>query len=478
MNNCHTCKTSSCLAPFSRRRFLTTAAGAAAGTVAARVGLFDFASSLFAAELKPTGGPVVRVVFIRPEKAPVVSWPGGNCDVKAQQALFTETLVKAARQFGVRLEVRDAPLSQAAEVTEYLGRLKASPPDGLIVCAMELFLWEPVNQIIQDRGDIPTVVYSNLSGFTSQLQAGRNQPKVYVGATQDISWLTTAVRLLSAIWQMKHTRILFVAGTETRDTTVDGLGTVFHWIPKSRFDAEFKQVAQTVEVRELARYYQKHAHKIVEPSRADLLEAAKNYVVCRRLMAAEQCHGIAIDCLGWQNPVCVAYSRLRDEGIVAACEQDANATIGMLMTHLLCERPCFQQDPSPNTVNNTLIGSHCTSPLKLEGFAQSYRAPYLLRDYHTRTGVSPQVLWPIDKPVTILQANAKPLSILIGTGRVVSNIPQPPSGCCRTAVEITVDNVVDTRDVKGFHQLFVLGHWERLFKAYGQLAAIPVSAIG
>ena len=150
----------------------------------------------------------------------------------------------------------------------------------------------------------------------------------------------------------------------------------------------------------------------------------------------------------------------------------------MLLTHLLCERPCFQQDPSPNAVNNTLIGAHCTSPLKLEGFTQPYRAPYLLRNYHTRTGVAPQVLWPIAKPVTILQANAKPLSILIGTGRVVSNIAQPPSGCCRTAVEIALDNVADTRDVKGFHQLFILGHWERLFKAYGQLAAIPVSAIG
>jgi hypothetical protein len=59
----------------------------------------------------------------------------------------------------------------------------------------------------------------------------------------------------------------------------------------------------------------------------------------------------------------------------------------------------------------------------------------------------------------------------------VSNIAQPPSGCCRTAVEISLDNVADTRDVKGFHQLFILGHWERLFKAYGQLAGIPVSAI-
>jgi hypothetical protein len=478
MKNCHNCQASSCLAPVSRRHFLTTAAGAAAGAVAARVGLFDFASSLFAGPPRPAGAPVISVVFVRPEKTPIVSWPGGNCDVEAQQALFADTIRKAAAQLGVQLDLREAPLSEPAELTNYLGRLKDSPPDGLILCAMELMLWKPVEQILQGRGDIPTVVYSNLSGFTSQLQLGRTEPKVYVGATQDVGWLTTAVRLLNAIWQMKHTRILFVAGTQNRETTVEGLGTVYHWIPKSRFEAEFKQVAQTAEVRELARFYQKHAQKLIEPKPADILEAAKNYVVCRRLMEAEQCHGIAIDCLGWPNPVCVAYSRLRDEGIVAACEQDTNAAIGMLMTHLLCERPCFQQDPSPNTVNNTLIGAHCTSPLKLEGFAQPYRAPYLLRNYHTRTGVAPQVLWPVDKPVTIVQANAKPLSIWIGTGRVVSNIAQPPSGCCRTAVEITVDNVADSRDVKGFHQLFILGNWERLFKAYGQLAAIPVSAIG
>ena len=34
----------------------------------------------------------------------------------------------------------------------------------------------------------------------------------------------------------------------------------------------------------------------------------------------EKCQGLAIDCLGWKNPVCLAYSKLRDEGIVAACE--------------------------------------------------------------------------------------------------------------------------------------------------------------
>ena len=68
-------------------------------------------------------------------------------------------------------------------------------------------------------------------------------------------------------------------------------------------------------------------------------------------------------------------------------------------------------------------------------------------------------------------------TIWVSAGKVVSNIPQPPSGCCRTAVEISLDGVADTRDVKGFHQHFILGNLERQFKAYGRLAGIPVSAI-
>jgi hypothetical protein len=432
---------------------------------------------LFAADPKPPGKPVVRVVFVRSEVTPIVSWPGGNCDVCAQQALFTKTMEDAAGQIGVRLEIQAKPMAKPDEIQAFLQGVRKSPPDGLVICAMELELWPLVNQVVQERGDTPTIVYSHVSGFTNHLQCGRNTPKTYLGATQDVGWLAFAVRMLYTIWRTKNTRILFVAGNETKETAVAGMGTVFRWIPKDRFAEEFRKVPETEEIRAVAQLYAKNAEKIIEPSGADIIEAVKNYVVCRRLMETERCQGIAIDCLGWKNPVCLAYSKLRDEGIVAACERDANATISMLLTHLLFERPGFQQDPSPNTVNNTLIGAHCTSALRLEGFGKPYRAPYLLRNYHTRTGVAPQVLWPIGQPVTVVYATERPLSIMVGTGRVVSNIAQPPTGCCRTAVEIELNGVADSRDVKGFHQLFVLGNLERMFRAYGQLAGIPVMPI-
>jgi hypothetical protein len=457
----------------SRRGFLAAAGAAAAAT---HFGLLDFASSLLAEEPKAAARPVVRVVYVRPQNEPIVSWPGGNCDVPAQQALFTKTLRDAAKALGVELEVRDEPLFKAEDVNAFIDQVRKSPPDGLIVGAMSLETWQPVAEIVQKRGDVPTVVYSHVTGFTSHLQLARTTPRTFLGATPDVEWLAFALRMFSTMWRMKHTRILTVTNAGP-DVPLKSWGTVLHPIDKPRFEEEVEKIGEGDEVRAIADFYAKNADRIVEPTAKEILDAAKNYFVCRRLMDAEKCQGITIACLGWKNPVCMSFSKLLDEGIVAACEADANAVIGELLTISLFNRAGFIQDPSPNTVNNTLIGAHCTSPLRLEGIDKPYRAPYLLRSYHTRTGCSVEALWPVGKEVTILHANAGAPSILVGTGRVRSNIPQPPTGCCRTAVEIELDRVADTRDVKGFHQLFILGNLERMFRAYCQLAGIQVLPI-
>lgn len=477
--NCGPCRDSDCHLGMSRRDFLAAAAGTAAAT---RLGALGRTSSLFAAAPEGQSRPTVDVCFVRPAKPLVVSWPGGNCDTKAQQALFTKTLRDEAGRLDVELRVHDEPLWGKGQPAGYLQQLAGAKPDGLVVCAMCLRGWRAVNEIVQKRGEVPTIVYSNLSGFTSHLQCGRNTPGTFLGATQDVGWLAQALRMLNAIWRMKHARILVVKGNKEWQAVTEGLGTTFRGIPKRRFPEELEKVSQTKEVREIADAYETAARKIVEPAKKDLLAAAKNYIVCRRLMAAEKCHGISIDCLGWKDPVCVAFSKLLDEGTVATCEADRDAALSHLLTMLLLNRPGFMQDPSPNTVNNTLIGAHCTSPTKLEGFDRPYRAAFNLRNYHTRTGVSPQVLWPVGKAVTVMEF-AGPKRIIVGTGRVRSNIPQPPSGCCRTAVEIELDGVtgsgdrLDTRSTQGFHQLFILGAFARELRAYGQLAGIKVDPI-
>ena len=472
MQTSKVCDTPTCPLRLNRRRLLGSAAAAA---VAAEMGLLDFASSLYAAETKSSAKPVIDVVFVRPPKPIVVSWPGGNCDTDAQQALFTKTLHAAAKKLDVTLRVKDKPIVKPDEVKAYLGQLKESPPDGLIVGAMCLFRWGPVQQIVKNRGDIPTIIYSHLSGFTGNLQLGRKTPGVLMAATQSVEWLETAVRMLNAIWRLKHTRILT---TNRRYNSTHELGTKIVAC-KVDWQQEIKKAKDkpTAESRAIADFYAKNAKKIVEPTKADILEAARQYAVLRRLMADHDCQGITLQGCLTTKPPCLAASKLRDEGIVATCEGVSHGALGELLTFLLFNRPTFIQDPSPNTIDNTFIGSHCTSPLKLEGLDKPYSAPYQIRNYHSRQGAAVQALWPKGKAVTVLQFGWPKKTLMIGTGRVVSNIPQPPSGCCRTAVEITVDGCDDTRDVKGFHQLFILGNLERAFRQFSKLAGIEVSRI-
>lgn len=480
-----TCTKTGCPFMLSRRRFLANTGAAA---VAAELGLLDFASSLFAAEFKSAKKPLVQAVFVRPNvKGYWMGWPGASYDIKEHQRQYTKILTKAAKNFAVRLDVRSEPLDDDSAVNTCLEQLKKEPPDGLVVVSMSLNQsWPHINNIAKNRGKIPTIVFSPMgTSFTGHLQGTRNIPGVYVAATQDLDWLDFGMRMLSTIWKMKNTRICIICDNKRKmkPGQLDVIGTTLHYIPTKRFTEEFKKIETTDEVRAIADYYTKEAKKIVEPSKQDILNAAKGYVLARQIMAAENCQGISIDCLSLVEhrripcPPCLAFSRLRDEGIVGACEADPDACISSRLTHLLFDRPGFMQDPAPNTVNNTLMGAHCTCATKLDGFDKPPE-PFILRSHsESNIGVAMQVLWREGQKVTIMEF-AGPGKIILGTGRVLRNIETPPAGGCRTSVELELDDVADSRDIRGFHQLFIYGDLELGFKAYCQLAGIKVEHIG
>ena len=285
--------------------------------------------------------------------------------------------------------------------------------------------------------------------------------------------------MLRTIWDMKTTRICIINGDKTHDQQLDVIGTTLHHIPLDRWTDELAKLGTTAEVQALADEFARTAKKIVEPKPLDLINAAKTYVVAKQIMAAEKCQCISLNCLGLVGdhripcPPCMAWQRLNDEGGAGACECDWNAAISLRLCALLTGRPGFMQDPVPNTVNNTFMGAHCTSASKLYGFDKP-AVPVILRS-HTESdiGISPQVLWPVGEPVTVMKFDG-PGKIILGTGEVVANIDTPPCGGCRTSVELKIDNLADSRDCKGFHQLFILGKHDRLFRAYCKLAGIEV----
>jgi hypothetical protein len=468
----------------SRRSFLATTGGLAA---AAQIEMFGFASSLFASESKTIKKPLIRAAFVRPNVDKYwMGWPGASYDIKGHQRQYTKVLTDAAKKLGVNLELIQAPLHDDSTIGAFLDNLKQSRPDGILIVSMCLNnpSWPHIDHIAKNRLEIPMVVFSPLgTSFTCHFRGTRNIKGVFIGATQDVQWLADGLKLLKVIWQMKNTRICIVAGSETKDRKLDVVGTTLHYIPSSRFGEEFKKVQETDEVRAFADYYAREAKEIVEPTRKDLLNAAKNYFTIRRIMEAENCDGFSMDCLGpiskhGIDPPCLAFSVLRDEGIVASCEADWQAAISSRLTHLLLGRPGFMQDPAPNSVNNTLMAAHCACATKLDGFDKP-REPFILRSHNeTDIGVATQVLWRIGQKITIMKFKyTGPEIMYLGTGTVLRNNDTRLLAGCRTSVEIEVDDVPDSRDVKGFHQLFIYGDHTRQLKAYAQLAGVTIEHI-
>jgi hypothetical protein len=483
---------------FSRRSFLAAAGSglAAAAAGCSRLALFEGTSRTLDEEgvsTPPIRKARVSAAFVRPDiERYWMGWPGAAYDIKARQRQYAEVLRAAADKFNVDLQLASHPLCDSATRSAFVDAVNRDTPDGILIVTMCLHhpgfgAWTEMNEIAKSKGQIPMVVFSPMgTSFTGELQ-GKRYPElrsegVFVGASQDIDWLYTGLRMLNTVHRMRHTRLLIVKGDKIEDRPLDVIGTTLHYIPRDRWPEEFHKTETTRRMQAVARHYAGNAKKTVEPNWQDMVNAAKNYYVARRLMAEEKCHGIAVDCLPLVRdlripcPPCMAWLRLNDEGSVGACEADWNAAISLRLTSLLFDRPGFMQDPAPNTDRNTLMGAHCSCPTKLAGFDKPPE-PFILRNHSESTlGVSPQVLWRIDQEVTVMKFEG-PGKIILGTGRVLRNIDTPPSGGCRTSLEIELDGVPDCRDTKGFHQLFIYGDLEDQFKAYCQLARIKVEHI-
>jgi len=471
---------SRCPLHLNRRRFLK---GLGASALALETGLFEVASALAGEPPKPKGKCRIMAAFTHPDvKAYWLGWPGTAYDIAGHQKLYTETMQKAGKDLGVDLQVQQEPIHDDKTLAAYQAKVAGAKPDGVLLVCMSLNAgWKYLNKFLNDRGEtpVPTVVFSPMgTSFTGHLQHSRKAKKAFVGATQDVGWLATAVRMLKTVHDMDKTRLCIVRGKDVQDKKLEVIGTTLHYVPHTHYYEAKAQVKASDEVRQMADWYEKHAKKIVEPNKKDILDAAMNYFACRKVMDKEQCQGFSMDCLGpigarKITPPCLAFSHMRDEGIVGSCEADWNAAISERLTHLLFNRPGFMQDPAPNTVRNTLMAAHCTCGARLKGCDQD-PDPFILRSHsESDLGVAVQVLWPVGDRITLMKFTG-PTRIILGTGEIVANIDTPPSGGCRTSVECTVDGVADSRDVKGFHQLLVWGDLQEQYKAYCALAGIEV----
>ena len=480
----------------SRRRFLLATGGTLLAPALLRHALSQEAPSA-EKRIAPAGPasqyiPKLKAAFVRRKGDYGILWPGAIYDGEAARRGITRQTREAEAELGLQVDLRPEPIYTPAEADQWLAEAKAAKPDGLLVVLLDRqeHAWPTAAKAIESQ--IPTVIFAPVgAAFTTNTAPLAHKTGAFICSTSDFGQARYGLKMIKAAAKLREMRFIVLQGGERSDTRLDFLGTRLRYLPAQSFLDEYNQTPLTAEIRAMASAYLKAATGISGPTEQDLFNGVKSYVVARNILEREEGDGITMDCLGALGKTqvslpCIAWSRMLDHGIPAACEADLNAAVTHALVQFLFDRPGFQQDPVAETAKDCLIGAHCTCPTRLRGFSEPPE-PFDLSHHHGKRDAVPRPTWRVGQKITIAnvllknqptrQDNAGKPQMVIASGTVVENIAVPPAGGCVVSVMVKLDSQSDLLTFPGFHQLFFYGDYKKHLLSYCQLFGLqPVVA--
>jgi len=414
--------------------------------------------------------PAMRACFVRRKGPYGMSWPGAVFDGEAALKGYTNQIAATAKDLNIRLDLRPQPLYSAAEADAWIAESVAAKPDGLLVVLLDRqqHAWPTAAKAIDTK--IPTVVFSPLgTSFTTNTDAPSKKPGCFIASTNDFGQVRYGIKMIHARAKLRATRCLVIRGTATADGEMQDLGIRLHSVPAQTFMDEYQKTPENEEVLAIADDYLRRAWRREGATRQDVINGVRSYVVARTLLGREEADAITMDCLGalGRSKIslpCIAWSKMNDDGVPAACEADLGAVATHCVVQYLFDRPGFQQDPVAETARGAVIGAHCSCPTRLNGFTAPSE-PFDIVHHHGLRDATPRTLWRVGQRVTmadVLPGGGKtPTKIVIAAGEVLENMAVPPSGGCVVSVMVRFDGQPDVLTFPGFHQIFFYGDYKR-----------------
>lgn len=466
--HCHGCH------GLNRREFVAGAASLISGSMLGS--LFPLGNVAQGAKIEQAGPaaryvPTVKAAFVRRKGDYGMLWPGQVYDGEAARAKYSRQIADTARQLKIKLDLKPEPLYSLEESQAWIAEAAASKPDGLLIVLLDRqeHAWPTAEKAIDTK--LPTVIFSPIgSSFTTNTTVPSKKPNSFIASTDDFRQVEYGLKMLHAGAKMRHTRCLVIAGNKRMDTTMPHLGIQLHYVPAKTFLDEYQKTPVNEEIKAMAAALLKGARQLIKATPEDVINGIKSYVVAREMLIREQADAITMDCLGALGKTkvslpCIAWCKMNDDGIPAACEADLGAAATHTIVQYLFDRPGFQQDPVGETVRDAVIGAHCSCPTKLGGFS-STPEPYDILPHHGLRDATARPVWKVGQRVTsadvlLPEKPGEPAKMIISAGKVLENVSVPPAGGCVVSVMVKFDNVTDVLAYPGFHQVFFYGDYKK-----------------
>jgi len=374
------------------------------------------------------------------------AWPSPKFDAAAEIARYEKLLAEAERTLGGVSFVGGEQVKNAQEAAA----VAASLGDADALLAFDLNFDGGGRMAPLVNAGLPTAVFfypftGHQWMYYSQWQkAGK---RMLVLPTSDYAQIERAARLLRVPGRMRQSRILVVGGprgtapARSAEEVRKRLGCEMLPITAQQTIEAFKAVDIKAAEAEAQDYWISKAKKVVEPSKADMVAAARLYLAIKGLMIEQKAVAVTSShCMGAPAKACFTFSKLNDLGYVGACEGDMDSTLTMLLFGHAFGVPGFISDPIFDFAKNGLIHAHCTSTTKLDG-PSGERAPFLIRTQcDSEQGVALEVQMRVGQEITCAKL-ANNDTLLISTGKI-TEVPDYYDRGCRTQI---VTQVRDAR---------------------------------
>ena len=432
--------------------------------------------------------PTIKAAFVRRKEEYGMWWPGAVYDGKAARRKYTAQLIETAKALGVKLDLKPEPIYSLAEADAWLAEAKAANVDGLIVMVhdRQQHAWPTARKAV-DTG-VPTVIFSPLgTSFTTNTIRLADRPGCVIYSTDDFTQAAYGMKMLKAGAKIRRVRCVVLKGSKRLDSSMADLGIAWRYVPAKEFLDEYRSTPDTDQILAMADQYMRRARRRRGATRQDVINGIKSYLVAANILKREEADAITMDCLGalGQTKVslpCIAWSRMNDDGIPAACEADLEAAAAHTIVQYLFDRPGFQQDPVADTLHDAIIGAHCSCPTHLKGFDQPPE-PFDLIHHHGLRDAVPRTLWRKGQRVTSLDVFAgnekqkRKTKLLVSAGTVLDNIDVPPAGGCVVSVRVKFDGDYPVLSFPGFHQIFFYGDYKRQLVEFAQLFNLEAQVV-
>jgi hypothetical protein len=243
-----------------------------------------------------------------------------------------------------------------------------------------------------------------------------------------------------------------------------------------------KDVDEVAARKEMERW-KREAAKIVEPTDQAILDSSRLYILLQSIVDQEGLSAISIDCLSYTFSFdttlptpCLAFTRLRDEGVCAICEADICMMLSSMLLREISQRPSYVCNVSSvNTQISTTVLRHCVAPTKIFG-SDAPPQSYNLRDYHGMGGVVPEIEYPIGLDVTIGGFSKDLKDFVLWPGRIQQGIDdrttpsfenaptemQKMRKYCSIRAEVKIKKVHRfLQSIAGIHHIMVAGSYTK-----------------